>query len=210
MTDFQPLAQSFYRPSAAKVAPALLGHFLIRRTPQGICGAAIVETEAYLRDDPACHGYARQTPRNRTMYGPPGRAYVYFIYGNHYCFNTVCQRTGIAEAVLVRAIEPLFGLEIMREQRPVSKEFDLTNGPAKFCEAMQIDRQHDGIDICDSDSPLFVARNPSLRQFLHDRAPLITTTRIGISKAADLPLRFYLAGSTFISRRARTAEKPII
>jgi DNA-3-methyladenine glycosylase len=206
----QPLSESFYHPSAAKVAPSLLGQLLIRRTPNGICGGAIVETEAYLNDDPACHGYGRQTPRNRAMYGPPGRAYVYFIYGNHYCFNTVCERTGVAEAVLIRAIEPLFGLGIMREQRAVSKEFDLTNGPAKFCEAMQIDRQHNGINICDADSPLFVARNLSLRKFLHDRAPLITTTRIGITKAAELPLRFYLAGSSFVSRRDKTAEKPVI
>jgi DNA-3-methyladenine glycosylase len=210
MMKFQPLPQSFYAPSAAKVGPALLGHLLIRRTPQGICGGAIVETEAYLKDDPACHGYGRQTPRNRIMYGPPGRAYVYFIYGNHYCFNTVCEQSGVAEAVLIRAIEPLFGLEMMREQRSVLKEFELTNGPAKFCEAMQIDRQHDGIDICDADSRLFVARNRSLQQFLHDRAPLITTTRIGITKATELPLRFYLAGSSFVSRRNKAAEKPVI
>ena len=210
MTEFQPLPESFYQPSAAKVAPALLGHFLIRRTVEGICGGAIVETEAYLSDDPACHGFGRETPRNRTMYGPPGRAYVYFIYGNHYCFNTVCHRTGVAEAVLVRAIEPLFGLELMRERRKVTKEFELTNGPAKFCEAMQIDRQHDALNICTAESSLFVARNPALKRFRQDRAPLITTTRIGISKAADLPLRFYLAGSSFISRRDKAAEKPII
>src|SRR3989442_2263772 len=138
-----PLPKSFYRPSAAEVAPALLGHLLIRQTPSGICGGPIVETEAYLTNDPACHGYGRQTPRNRVMYGPPGRAYVYFIYGNHWCFNTVCQPEGTAEAVLVRAIEPLFGEELMLAARSVASEIQLTNGPAKFCEALKITRALD-------------------------------------------------------------------
>ena len=210
MTEFEPLAESFYEPSAAKVAPALLGQLLIHKTVRGICGGAIVETEAYLRDDPACHGYGRQTPRNKTMYGPPGRAYVYFIYGNHYCFNTVCQRAGVAEAVLIRAVEPLFGLELMREQRGVAKDLDLSNGPGKLCEAMQIVRRHDALRICDAQSELIVARNPTLKKFRHDRAPLITTTRIGINKASELPLRFYLAGSLFVSRRSKEAENVVI
>ena len=204
------MPQSFYRPSADEVARALLGHLLIRNTPHGICGGPIVETEAYITDDPACHGYGRQTPRNRIMYGPPGRAYVYFIYGNHWCFNTVCQPKGIAEAVLVRAIEPLFGKELMLAARPAAREIQLTNGPAKFCEAMKITGELDGADLCDRQSPVYIARNPDLKQFLKNRAPLITTTRIGITKAADLPLRFYLAGSPFISRRSKEAEKLVI
>ena len=205
-----PLPRSFYRPSAAEVAPALLGHLLIRSTREGICGGPIVETEAYLTDDPACHGYGRQTPRNRVMYGPPGRAYVYFIYGNHWCFNTVCQPEGIAEAVLVRAIEPLFGKELMLTARPVASGIQLTNGPAKFCEALNITRELDGVDLCDPASPIYVARNPKLQQFLKNRTPLITTTRIGITRAAMLPLRFYLAGSSFVSRRSKQAEKQVI
>jgi DNA-3-methyladenine glycosylase len=183
---------------------------LIRNTPDGMCGGAIVETEAYLVDDPACHGYARETPRNRVMYGPPGRAYVYFIYGNHWCFNTVCQQPGVAEAVLVRAIEPLFGKELMLAARPVSSDIQLTNGPAKFCEALKIDRELDGVPLFDDKSRVYVARNPKLKQFLSERAPLVTTTRVGITKAADLPLRFYLAGSAFVSRRAKEAEKQVI
>jgi len=205
-----PLPASFCRPSASEVAPALLGQLLIRNTPNGICGGPIVETEAYLTDDPACHGYRRQTPRNRVMYGPPGRAYVYFIYGNHWCFNTVCQPEGIAEAVLVRAIEPLLGKELMLAARPVASEIQLTNGPAKFCEALNISRELDGVDLCDPASPIYIARNPKLQLFLKDRAPLITTTRIGITKAATLPLRFYLAGSSFVSRRSKEAEKQVI
>ena len=204
------MPKSFYRPSAAEVAPALLGQLLIRNTQQGICGGPIVETEAYLTNDPACHGYARETPRNRVMYGPPGRAYVYFIYGNHWCFNTVCQPGGIAEAVLVRAIEPLFGTELMLAARAVASEIQLTNGPAKFCQAMNITGKLDGAELGNRASDIYIARNPKLRQFLKERAPLVTTTRIGLSKAADLPLRFYLAGSNFISRRSKAAEKQII
>jgi DNA-3-methyladenine glycosylase len=209
MTDFQPLPQSFYAPSAAKVAPALLGHFLIRRTTNGFCGGAIVETEAYLTDDPACHGFGRETPRNRVLYGPPGRAYVYFIYGNHWCFNTVCAPPGVAEAVLVRAIEPLFGKDWMEAARPGRSEVNLSNGPGKFCQAMKIDRAFDGADLSDPHSPIVVARNPRRAQYCRERGPLITTVRVGITKASDLPLRFYLAGSHFVSRRSQQAEKHV-
>src|SRR4051794_9029377 len=202
---FSPLPASFYRPSAAKVAPALLGHFLVRNTAEGLCGGPIVETEAYLVDDPACHGYGRETPRNKPMYGAPGRAYVYFIYGNHWCFNTVCCPPGVAEAVLVRAIEPLFGIDQMRKARPIEKEVQLTNGPAKFCEALQITGKLNGVELWQSDAPVYIARNPGLKDFLKSRGPVVTTTRIGITKAADLPLRFYLGASPYVSRSVARA-----
>jgi len=181
---------------------------LIRNTPEGICGGAIVETEAYLTDDPASHGYGRKTPRNQIMYGPPGRAYVYFIYGNHWCFNTVCQPAGTAEAVLVRALDPLFGKELMSAARKVTTEVQLTNGPGKLCQAMKISRELDGTDLSDPESPVFIARNPDLKEFLYRQAPTVATTRIGLTKAAHLPLRFYLAGSPFISRGAKAV--PVI
>ena len=203
--SFEPLPRVFYEPSAKIVAPLLLGHYLLRRTEDGICGGEIVETEAYLSDDPACHAYKRQTPRNRAMWGKPGHAYVYLIYGYHFCFNAVCQPNGVAEAVLVRAIEPTFGRQIMQRHRPVLRERDLTNGPAKFCAAMQIDRTLDAIDICDPASPLFIAQNPQRDTFVKQCKPLVTTTRIGITQAADWPLRFYLDGSKFVSKRAKTA-----
>jgi DNA-3-methyladenine glycosylase len=199
--NFSPLPRTFYEPSANVVAPELLGHFLLRRIGDRICGGVIVETEAYLRDDPACHAYRRETPRNKAMWGAPGHAYVYLIYGYHFCFNAVCHETGVAEAVLVRAIEPTFGLETLQANRTVLRERDLTNGPAKLCAAMQINRELDGVDICDSSSSLFIARDPNRSTLLKERAPLITTTRIGISKAADWPLRFYLGGSTFVSKK---------
>ena len=198
---FIPLSSSFFEPSAKAVAPRLLGHWLIRQAPEGVCGGVIVETEAYLSDDPACHGFRGETVRNRSMYGPPGRAYVYFIYGNHWCVNAVCSPAGRAEAVLIRAIEPTLGGDLMRVRRPVSNLHELTNGPAKLCAALDIGRKLDGIDLCDAQSPLFIARNPESRKVRMDSGPVITTTRIGISRAAHLPLRFYLGGSSFVSRR---------
>lgn len=197
---FQPLPRHFYRPSAEIVAPLLLGHWLLRRTPDGVAGGVIVETEAYLANDPACHGYQRETSRNRTMYGEPGQAYVYFIYGMHYCFNAVCQPEGIAEAVLIRAIEPTFGAEIMAQYRTTKLPHHLTNGPAKLCAALNIDSGCDGIDICNVESPLFIARNPRAGKLRDTSGPVVTTTRIGITQAADWPLRFLLPGSQFVSR----------
>jgi len=206
MNKFTPLVRRFYAPGAKVVAPRLLGHFLIRRTPDGYCGGAIVEVEAYLTGDPAAHAYAGLTDRNRMMFGPPGHSYVYFIYGNHYCFNAVCQPVGTAEAVLVRAIEPLFGLEILHACRVVAKPVQLTNGPGKLCAAMDIGRELNGVDLCESESPLIIARNPVIKRFLAARGPVVTTTRVGITKAASLPLRFYLGGSEYVSGR-RVAGK---
>jgi DNA-3-methyladenine glycosylase len=200
MKTFIPLPRSFYGPSAKAVAPALLGHWLIRRGPDGVCGGPLVEVEAYLCDDPACHGARGLTQRNRVMFGEPGRGYVYLIYGYHFCVNAVCRPVGVAEAVLVRAIEPEFGEELMRCRRPVSRAGELTNGPAKLCQAMAIDRKLDGADFCDRESELFIARNPQAEEFRRRRGPIITSTRIGITRASDLPLRFYLEGSPFVSK----------
>jgi DNA-3-methyladenine glycosylase len=197
-----PLPFSFYEPSAEIVAPKLLGHFLLRRTPGGAwAGGVIVEAEAYLANDPACHGFRRETARNRSMYGPPGRAYVYFIYGNYFCFNAVCSRRGVAEAVLIRAIEPTFGEAWIERNRPVAKPRELTSGPSKLCLALDIKREFDGADICSLQSDLIIAENPELPRLRRERGPIITTTRIGLSIAEHLPLRFYLDGSEFISRR---------
>lgn len=199
-----PLPASFYEPSAEFVAPKLLGHFLLRRTPDGKwAGGAIVEAEAYLANDPACHGFRRETPRNRSMYGPPGRAYVYFIYGNYFCFNTVCAQQGIAEAVLIRAIEPTLGENWMSRNRPVTQKRDLTSGPAKLCLALRIEREFDGADLCSLRSDLIVAENPDEQRFVRKHGPVVTTTRVGISVAEHMPLRFYLDGSEFVSRRER-------
>lgn len=201
MKTYVPLPRSFYEPSAKIVAPELLGHFLIRNTPNGPCGGAIVETEAYLVGDPASHGAPGPTKRNRVMFSHPGHGYVYLIYGFHFCVNAVCRPTGVAEAVLIRAVEATFGEKLMSAHRPASKTRELSSGPGKLCQAMDITRSLDGIDLCDVHSALFIAENPEVNRFRKEKGPMVTTTRIGITKAAALPLRFYLRGSEFVSRR---------
>lgn len=204
--NFRPLPRSFYEPSADIVAAQLIGHSLIRNTPSGPCGGIIVETEAYVRGDEASHAFRGETARNRSMWGEPGHAYIYFIYGNHWCFNVVCLPPGQAEAVLIRAIEPTVGLEIMEKFRRVANPRDLTNGPGKLCAAMNIDRSLEATDLCDTAAAAFIAKNEKLKFTLSDLGPLITTTRIGITRAAELPLRFYLQGSQFVSRHVKNAK----
>jgi len=198
---FTPLPREFYLPSAEIVAPLLLGHYLLRRTQQGIIGGLIVETEAYLYNDPACHAAVKETARNRSMFGDCGRSYVYLIYGMHYCFNAVCCEEGKPEAVLIRAIEPTFGQEIIQANRPNKRLRDLTNGPAKLCDALRIDRSFDEVSLCDGASSLFIAKNPEQETLLRTLHPVVQTTRIGITKAADWELRWYLGGSEFVSKR---------
>lgn len=207
MNRLNALPRIFYEPSAELVASRLLGQLLVRKTLRGWCGGVIVETEAYLHNDAAAHSFRGETPRNRVMFGPPGHAYVYFIYGNHWCVNAVCRQRGIPEAVLIRAIEPTLGLDFMQGRRLVLNPHELTNGPGKVCAAMSIDRSFDGADLCDNKSPLLIAKNPARRTFLRRHGPVITTTRIGIKQAAALPLRFYLEQNLFVSRRVkRTVE----
>jgi DNA-3-methyladenine glycosylase len=135
------------------------------------------------------------------MFGPPGRAYVYFIYGNHFCVNAVCRPAGQAEAVLIRAVEAEFGLEILRRNRPGHADIQLTNGPGKLCAALGIRRELDGADLCDAQSPLLLARHPNARRFRQWRGPVVAARRIGITQAADLALRFSLEASPYVSRR---------
>ena len=196
----KPLPRSFYEPSADRVAPQLLGHWLVRKFPGGICGGEIVEAEAYLTDDPACHAFRGCTPRNRIMFGEPGHAYVYFIYGCHFCVNAVCQPEGTGEAVLIRAIEPSIGQEILRKNRTSVQTRNLTNGPGKISQAMQIDRRLDGVDLCDPGSLLMIAANPQRETFRKKNGPILSSSRIGLTRAANARLRFFLARSSCISR----------
>lgn len=165
-----------------------------------------METEAYLADDPASHGFKGPTARNAAMFGPPGHAYVYFIYGNHWCFNAVCHAPGVAEAVLIRAIEPTFGRAWMEQRRRTRLERDLTNGPAKLCAALGLDRTQDHIDLCDPASPVCLAANPQREALVNKIGPVQVTTRIGLSKAAEAPLRFLLPGSECVSRRPKASR----
>lgn len=205
---FQPLEHNFYLPGAEVVAPLLLGHFLLRRVENEWLGGEIVESEAYLTQDPACHAYKRETPRNRAMWGEPGRAYVYKIYGNYLCFNAVCRPKGVAEAVLVRGVEPSFGLDQMRKHRVVARDVELTNGPSKLCIAQSIGFDLNESDVCDAQSDLIIALNPKREEFLNSRGPTIQTTRIGLTQAADWPLRWILSGSKSVSKRGKQSEWP--
>ena len=200
----KPLHASFFDASAAVVAPALLGHFLLRREDDGsFSGGVIVETEAYLaHGDPACHAARGRTQRNQSMWGHPGRAYVYLIYGVHHCFNVVCQPDGIAEAVLVRAVEATTGHHHLRRRRAGVSDRELMNGPGKLCIALGIDRISDGLQLDDPGSSALVASNPDREGVVQRTGPIKASQRIGITKATDLPLRFTLANSAFISRRA--------
>lgn len=199
--QFTPLLRSFFTPSAEQVAPNLLGHWLVRREDDSFLGGIIVEVEAYLRNDPACHAFRGESERTKSMWGPPGHSYVYLIYGFHFCMNTVCRPAGQAEGVLLRAIQPLWGLDKMRMRRNGVVDRHLTSGPGKLCAALGITRTLDGTDLCSSESPVFVAANPSRRKTLKELGPVTQTTRIGLSQAADWPLRWYLRGSHCVSKK---------
>ncbi|MDO8683310.1 MAG: DNA-3-methyladenine glycosylase [Armatimonadota bacterium] len=177
-----PLPRDFYLQDTIVVARKLLGKILIHNTPEGVISGRIVETEAYLRGDPACHANRGMTERNKVMFGPPGHAYVYFTYGMHFCMNAVTQPEGIAEAVLLRALEPLEGVELMRRNRKMNERKDLCGGPGKLTQALGVGRVHNGVDL--TDSCLIVADSEEITD-------IVETTRIGIREFTDKPWRFY-------------------
>jgi DNA-3-methyladenine glycosylase len=152
----------------------------------------IVETEAYLAEgDPASHSFRGQTTRNRSMFARPGTAYVYLIYGMHHCLNVVSAAEGRGEAVLVRAVEPLEGLEVMRARRGGVRDRDLCRGPGRLAQAFGLTREHDGLDLCRGELGLWSGRGEALE--------VRATPRVGIRLAAELPLRFVAAGSPWVS-----------
>lgn len=197
--------REFFEGSARDIAPNLLGHYLLRCIKGKWCGGIIVETEAYIQNDPACHAYiggkVLHTPRVKALWGRPGHAYVYLIYGMHHCFNVACCPEGIAEAVLVRAIAPTEGVEIMQSLRPGISTSQLTNGPGKLCSALAMDRTLDGVDLCDASSSVIVARNPEREIAIKKTGPIVCGPRIGLRVAEDWPLRFGLNRSEFLSRK---------
>lgn len=190
----RPLPASFYDRPTEEVARELLGAVLEHRTAEGVVRGRIVETEAYLGpDDPACHAAAGLTERTRTLHGPPGRAYVYFVYGMHWCFNAVTREEGHGSAVLIRALEPISGLEQMRRRREVRRDVDLTSGPARLCDALGIDRAQNGVRL--DRGPLRILDGVKVPD-----EDVVVTPRIGIRKAADWPLRFLVKGNRFVSK----------
>lgn len=187
------LPRSFYARDTVTVARELLGKILVHHSPEGITAGKIVESEAYIQGDPACHASRGMTPRNRVMFGPPGHAYVYFIYGMYYCFNAVSAPEGVGEAVLIRALEPVEGIHLMRARRGRERMAELCGGPARLVQALGITRQHNGADL--TEGPLSICRGKIMQE------KIVATTRIGIKEGAELPLRFYIEGNPYISRK---------
>jgi DNA-3-methyladenine glycosylase len=190
------LNPGFYARSVHEVARDLVGCTLAVNGAAGV----IVETEAYDATDPACHAYIGRTARNEVLFGPPGRAYVYLSYGIHSLLNAVAEPEGEAAAVLIRALEPTEGIELMRERRGIDDVSQLCSGPGKLTQALGIGLDLNGADL---DAPPFEVSPPDDGQ----RAEVVTSTRIGITKAAELPWRYCAAGSRFVSRpwpRAQT------
>jgi DNA-3-methyladenine glycosylase len=192
------LPVAFFRRPAEMVAAELLGTVLVSSVGGEITEGRIVETEAYLGyDDPASHGYLhRRNARNLALFGPPGSWYVYLSYGMHWCANLVCQRSGLANAVLLRALEPVDGLEVMRQRRGNIPDRELCSGPGKLCQALGISRELDGEKMSGS---LVIVRRAGRRE----ETQVAVTPRIGITKAADWPLRFCMAESPWLSRKER-------
>lgn len=196
------LGRSFYRRDPVAVAKALLGQRLVRVLDGQRLAGVIVEVEAYLGvADRAAHTYnGRRTARNESMWGDGGHAYVYFTYGMHYCLNAVAGTRGHPVAVLLRALEPVEGLEVMRKHRAKARrDTDLCSGPAKLCQAMAIDRRLDGHDLV-SGSELFIER---VRRRAHPLSMIVRGPRVGVAYAgawARRPLRFYLKGNPHVSR----------
>lgn len=193
------LPRAFYDRDPRRVGPGLLGKVLVRREGRKLLIGRIVEVEAYLgADDPAAHAAIGRTPRNAVLFGPPGYAYVYFIYGNHYCLNVSCLAEGTPGGILFRALEPVAGAETMLERRGLGRGDDvrkLTSGPGRLAQAFGITREGDnGKDLTDPRSDLYIADDGS-------PAPrILITKRIGITKAADMPLRYIVAGNKFLSK----------
>ncbi|MBV8197659.1 MAG: DNA-3-methyladenine glycosylase [Candidatus Eremiobacteraeota bacterium] len=183
-----------------KLACALLGCTLVRESAQGRTAGRIVETEAYLPDDPACHAFVGKTKRNASLFGPPHRAYVYLIYGTAFCFNLSSEPDGQGAGVLVRALEPLEGIALMQSRRALTSVRELCRGPGRLCEALAIDRSLDGIDVV-RDERLWLARRDAPRVEVR-RGP-----RIGVTRAATLPLRFFAVGNPYVSGPARLNSK---
>jgi DNA-3-methyladenine glycosylase len=200
------LPPRFYSRETEIVARQLLGCILECRAPDGLASGRIVETEAYLGEhDAACHAAAGRTPRTETLYGPPGTFYVYFTYGMHWCCNAVTRREGLPSAVLIRALEPVRGIDLMWRRRPIARRArDLASGPAKLCVALGIDGRHNGLAL---QRPPVVIRTG-------DRVPdknVVITPRIGINPdnaALDWPLRWCVADSPHLSRPTPRGQVP--
>jgi DNA-3-methyladenine glycosylase len=183
----KPLKRAFFARSVHEIAPDLIGVTLL---VDGV-GGVIVEVEAYHHTEPAAHSFRGPTPRNLVMFGPPGVAYVYRSYGIHWCVNFVCEEAGSASAVLIRALQPTHGIPAMRRRRGLHDERSLCSGPGKLCEALGITDKHNGLAL---DAP------PIALYGRLDKPEIVSGIRIGLTKAVELPWRYGLKGSKFLSK----------
>jgi DNA-3-methyladenine glycosylase len=190
----EKVPRSFYAGDTEKVARNLLGKILCRRTPEGTAKGRIVETEAYFGDkDPASHAYRGKTPRSKIMWGTPGVAYVYFIYGTHHMLNVVTEEKGTPGAVLIRALEPVKGIELMMKRRKTHNVKNLTNSPAKLTQALDITTKDNGVDLQDRDLWIEAGRE--------EKFEIVSAGRVGIKVGKDLNLRFYIREDEYVSRK---------
>ena len=187
-----PLARARLPADTAALARYLIGKIVVRKLPEGIVSGRIVETEAYIIGDAAGHAYGGMTPRTRALFLERGHAYVYLAYGVSYMLNVSSEKAGIGAGVLIRALEPLEGIPIMKKNRGIERLRDLARGPGRLAEALRIDRRLDGVDLCRK-GPLWLARDG------HKRGDIGQGLRVGISKDAERPLRFFLHDSPFVS-----------
>lgn len=191
---FDPLPHGFYERDTVDVAKGLVGRMFVHETHEGPIGGIIVETEAYGPDDPANHAHRGPRPRNFVMFGPPGFAYVYRIYGMYWCVNAVTRAEGVGEAVLIRAIEPTMGVDVMQRNRGQRDGSALCSGPGRLCQAVGITGLHNGADL--SRGPILIG-GPAPKDL-----EVVASARIGITKAAHLPWRFCEKDSPYLSRRS--------
>jgi DNA-3-methyladenine glycosylase len=196
------LNRKFYNRPTLKVAKELLGKYLVVEKDGNYVSGKIVETEAYIGpDDPASHAYRGMTPRNKVMFGDSGYAYVYLTYGMHHCLNFVTERKRFPAAVLIRALEPVEGVDLMKKRRKTDDLKNLTNGPAKLCQALGIDRALNGADLC---SDIIYVEDRGLNRTVQARgttpAEIISTSRIGIKEGKDKRWRFYIENNEFVSK----------
>ncbi len=194
------LPQAFYKEETVAVAKKLLGCYLVHAEFEETTIGRIVETEAYVLNDPACHAFRGKTKRNSVLFGPAGHAYIYLIYGMYYCINAVTGHEGTGQAVLIRALEPVDGISLMQERRGVKELKLLCSGPGKLTQAMAIDISFSGLPLFASPIQIWSQESLSGYKIIEDDE-IVQTTRIGISQAKDALLRFYLKGSIYISRK---------
>jgi len=190
------LNRSFYCRNTLTVAKQLLGKLLVRELPEGKVAGKIVEVEAYRgSDDPASHAYKGKTQRNQIMFGEGGYAYIYFIYGKHFCLNVTTEKVGVPGAVLIRAVEPVYGIEIMKRKRRTENVKSLTNGPGKLTQAMDITVELNGWDLTRGEK-LYICDLDVVEPF-----EVVSSGRIGVKAGADKPWRFFIKGNLFVSKR---------